>query len=365
MKLVKWILTAALFYLVLSCTTEKIVTVEVEVEKENSWKEVTRFTREDKIIINTSRDENGIYFQQPGYMTAYRLKNGKIELNQYIKSLLTYDIYNKLPLNSNYMPIPYRDSLISLTIKDDFVSSDYSSTLFLKRIDTSFHKIAYPWMREEIMVINNNGVLLIHYYDKNGAKSNYKFFLIGVGINKSKYPFIYTTFTKIVEIEKSVKGLVGHQLIYFASIDDYFIIDLGDDGVYKMYQDGNFKKVIDGYSGFNFVYKYNNVLYAAVEPQDLYKSFDNGDSWTKYSTNSWILGRGKHNLISDSLVGFYQDNIFTQVWNGDDYTLRFLKNDGLEYKKITGIEFLGDTVYVGTLSGLFVKPLSNFFESKE
>ncbi|MGI4883906.1 MAG: hypothetical protein ACRYFR_02985 [Janthinobacterium lividum] len=42
-----------------------------------------------------------------------------------------------------------------------------------------------------------------------------------------------------------------------------------------------------------------------------------------------------------------------------------MKNDGLEYTDFADLAQLGDTVYLGTTSGLFKRPLSNFFEGKQ
>lgn len=45
--------------------------------------------------------------------------------------------------------------------------------------------------------------------------------------------------------------------------------------------------------------------------------------------------------------------------------MTFLKNDGLEGKYISGMEVLGDSVYLSTQSELFVMPLSTFFDVKQ
>lgn len=343
MKLFKLFLAVTFLNMILSCS-EKIVTVEVEkeVDKQFSWKEVTYFTREDKIIVNTSRDENRIYFQQLGSLTYYSLRNNQSEIKSYYGFSLPYDTRIKLPIKSYYMPAPapLRDSVLILYGFNP-IGSDYSNAINLKKIDTVFYKIAYPWIKDEIMVINNNGVLLIHYYDNNGMNSNYKFILLGVK-HSSNHPFIDTTFTHKVEIERKENSY----LRFMKSFADYFIIDLGDDGVYKMYQDGSYKKVMNEFEILNYIYKYNNILYAYSELNSIYQSNNDSDSWTKYSTNNLLLRFGKHSTIADSLVGYYEDNVYTQVWNDENYKIRFLKNDGLEYKHITGIEILGDSVYV-------------------
>ena len=69
--------------------------------------------------------------------------------------------------------------------------------------------------------------------------------------------------------------------------------------------------------------------------------------------------------MRDSLVGVYQNAIYTLRWNGPRFTSRFLKNDGLERATITGVEYLHDTVYVATTSGLFARPVKEFFLTKE
>ena len=60
-------------------------------------------------------------------------------------------------------------------------------------------------------------------------------------------------------------------------------------------------------------------------------------------------------VIKDSLIGVYQDNLFTLNWSGSNYKQRFLKNDGVEGSRINGVEILGDTVFLATTSGLFAQ----------
>ena len=93
---------------------------------------------------------------------------------------------------------------------------------------------------------------------------------------------------QIINVERTSR-YVSSYIHIMTAVEDYFLIDCGDEGIYKIREDGTISRVNQ---------------------------------------------------------------------------LRTLKNDGLEQVSINGVEQLGDTVYLGTTSGLFKRPLSKFFETK-
>ncbi|OGX85331.1 hypothetical protein BEN48_14670 [Hymenobacter glacialis] len=148
-----------------------------------------------------------------------------------------------------------------------------------------------------------------------------------------------------------------------AAIDDYFLVNLGDAGIYKIKQDGTFRKVHPG-AIVDAFYKWNNVVYAPAEYNEILTSTDNGDTWLKSTGTPDQFTLASYYPVRDSLVGVHFGSLYTLRWNGPRFTMRALKNDGLERATITGIEYLRDTVYVATTSGLFARPVKTFFETK-
>ena len=178
----------------------------------------------------------------------------------------------------------------------------------------------------------------------------------------NNFPFIQTIFTKQVTIPKLTT--LYSEISAIMAIDDYFIVNCGYDGVYKVKEDGTFRKIID-YGAISVIYKYQNNVYLYDFRDKVFISSDNSENWQEYSISSEFPIRGKYSIIKDSLVAIRQGNIFTLKWNGTNYTQRFLKNDGFETADVNGIEILKDTVYVATTSGLYVKPVSTFFDTKK
>jgi hypothetical protein len=165
-------------------------------------------------------------------------------------------------------------------------------------------------------------------------------------------------------IEIPISYLVASSYVRnIAAIDDYFLVNLVDAGIYKIKQDGTFRQVHSGALADAF-YKWNNTVYAPVEYNRILTSTDNGDSWQLSTGTPDHFTLTNYYTVGDSLVGVHFGNLFTLNWNGPRFTSRFLKNDGLERARITGIETLRDTVYVATTSGLFARPIKQFFETK-
>lgn len=148
-------------------------------------------------------------------------------------------------------------------------------------------------------------------------------------------------------------------------IDDYFIVNCFRDGIYKVKEDGTFRKIME-YGDITTIYKHGNNVY--MHDNYLNKvliSSDNSETWQQYNISSEFQIRGKYSIIKDSLVAIREGSLFTLKWNGTSYTQRFLKNDGFETADINGIEILKHTVYVATTSGLYTKPISTFFDTKK
>ncbi|WP_223696423.1 hypothetical protein [Hymenobacter psoromatis] len=149
------------------------------------------------------------------------------------------------------------------------------------------------------------------------------------------------------------------------AIDNYFLVNCGA-GLYKVTEDGAIKKVF-GYSYTDIFYKRQGSIYGVEEYNAVLLSKDDGQTWQRATGTPDAFNFTSYYTASDSLVVVTQgsDNqIYTLNWKDSNYRIRALKNDGFGQSEITGLEQLGDTVYVGTTSGLFKRPVSKFFETK-
>lgn len=96
---------------------------------------------------------------------------------------------------------------------------------------------------------------------------------------------------------------------------------------------------------------------------------DDGATWSRYAGLPDYFNFTSYHVVQDSLIAVSHlagagNALFTLRFNGMNYTARFLKNDGLDRAEVTSLAQLRDSVYIGTTSGLFVRSVNQFFETK-
>ena len=355
--MIKYLIIALTLILAFSCK-KKTEIVEIPVDKKYSWTEIKRFTGTERIFLSSGSSSNAIYFQQPFYFTELKNQNFNTGITVY-DAFLPSDINIRIPISSNFSAFPFSDSILRILNNLEPNVSQSGGYFNLKKIDPSLTGIQkYYNTLFKSMSINNNGTLILSYYT-NRPLQPLSFMLFKIKTNAS-YPYVDTLYSKVVSIPRtSIDAYVRH----ISAINDYFLLDLSDNGIYKVNEDGTFKKVYSSATVDAF-YEWQGKVYAHAEWDRLLISSDNAGNWQEFSGINSTMTSSNYYVIKDSLVGAYRDNIFSLKWSGTNYTQRFLKNDGIEGIKINGIEVLRDSVYVATTSGLFTKPLSNFFDSK-
>ncbi len=356
MKIVFYIFA---FITLFSCNKTKFI----EVEKKSSWKEVTRFTGNDRIFLNSGRSADALYFQQPfGLAEVKGTTNDKIKA--YSISGLGTDIYLKMAITADFTVVPFRNNTcLNILNNKEPVLSGAGTFIDLKSIDPTLTSITtrYYSSKSVSSCVNKNNTVMVSY-DNNRIGEPYTLILVGIKVvNQPTYKFD-TLFTKKVTISRLTTDVSSINSIF--AVDDYFLVDFDRDGVYKIKEDGTFRKVVENaYVGT--IYTYNSEIYMHGGINKVFISSDNSETWQQYSGGSELFRISQFNSIKDSLVGASRSSIYTLKWNGINYTQRFLKNDGFETADINGIEILKDTVYVATTSGLYAKPVSTFFETKK
>lgn len=346
------------FFILASACKKRVEIIEITTEKIKSWTEIKRFTGTEKIFLSSGSSANAIYLQQPFFFTKIRnqnINNGITVFGAYLPT----NVWIKIPIASNFFAYPYSDSAINIKSNLDPISTPSGGYFNLKQIDHSLVKIKTDYSELfKCMAITKNGVLLLSYQN-NQSLSPLTFMVMKINIFPIN-PYADTQYTKKITIPRtSIDGNVR----YIAAVKDYFLANLSGNGIYKIYEDGSFKKVYTPIS-VNAFYHWNGKIYAHAEGNRLLISSNNAEDWQEYNGISNTMIFSNYYTIKDSLIGVYRDNIYTLKWDGLNYTERFLKNDALEDTRINGIEILNDTVYVATTSGLFVKKYSSFFDGK-
>ncbi len=344
-------------FLFLSCK-KKIEIIEVPVDKKYSWTEIKRFTGTEKIFLSSGSSTDAIYLQQPYFFTEVRNQNINTGITVYGASLPT-DIATRIPITGNFCAFPYSDTILRVINNLNPTVSPSGGYFNLKQIDSTLTSIQkYYNIMFKSMVINKNGTLLLAYYN-NRVSQPFTFMMLKIKTNSS-YPYIDTLFSKTITITRtSIDAYIRH----ISAVNDYFLIDLSGNGIYKIIEDGTFNKVYNSATVDAF-YEWQGKVYAHAEWDRLLISTNNGDTWQEFSGINSSMTTSNYYVIKDSLVGAYRDNLFTLKWSGSSYTQRFLKNDGAEGTSINGVEILRDSVFIATTSGLFAKPVSTFFEGK-
>ena len=155
---------------------------------------------------------------------------------------------------------------------------------------------------------------------------------------------------------------------YISAIDNYFLVDCGHRGVYRIEENGSYRQVLREQQYVTAFYKWKGRVYAHTSDGRIGMSDDDGLSWRFVFLSSDGLRFSTMYALGDSLVGVYRGHgggLFTLRWNNQGARLRQLDDDGLNRADVNGLEVWRDTVYMATTAGLFKRPMSKFFESKK
>ena len=341
-----------------SCKKETEIQIkEKEVEKKYSWSEVSSLYGLQRVILSTGSNGQSIYLQQPRAFTRYtdrRLLKGLVTT----AGSFPADVEVRLPISREFFAYPETDSMLVIARNNELLN--YQFYFPLRRFDPAATRFNTRLLSlSKCMAINQNSYLLAPY-DNSRADRAYTFLLAAVTPGNPGTP-VSASARKVV-IPKM--PFLGGYLRNLEAIDDYFLVNLGSDGIYKIKQDGSFRRVF-AFALVDAFYKWNNTVYAPAEYNEILTSTDNGETWTQSTGTPLQFTLASYYTVRDSLVFTHSGSLYTLRWNGPRYTMRQLKNDGLERATITGIEYLRDTVYVATTSGLFARPLKTFFEKQQ
>ncbi|TGE23405.1 hypothetical protein [Hymenobacter metallicola] len=345
---------------------EVIKIQEVEVEKKSSWTEVQDFSGNMKILLGLSKTVNGLYFQQPRGFGVVTTRQNRTVIDQF-GYLFSSDIDIRVPLGPDYF-VTYYDSLVAFTPNKAPVQSGATEFVYLKRLDPEAVRVQRNYFpTAKFGAINRNNYLLFGYETVRGTADGKLHFVLAQ-VTPSTDPYIPRpkVTPRLISIPFTGMGIYPSFPILITAIDDYFLADCGQEGLYKIKQDGSWKRVLTQPTGATCFYKWQNRLY--ILGSYMGYSTDDGDTWTFVGNTPSIFQFNTYHVVGDSLVGVYHgagsNLIFTRKLTDTNFSVRLLKDDGLLRHNITGLESWGDTVYITTVGGMFKRPVSTFFESK-
>ena len=345
-----------------SCKKETEIQIK-EVDKKYSWTESTHFLGIQRIILSLGVSNDGLFLQQPTYFSSIIYQGDKQKFNSYFAHMPS-DVRLHIPITGRFYASPDNDSVVVLGSSLAPLSG-FNKYLRLKQIDPTAVRISNVFPeRLKFGAINSNDYLLFAY-ENAAAGRPFTFVLSQVQAPASIGAPIQASSQRIAIPRNPLTNSFFRNI---TAIDDYFLVAIDGAGIYKIRQNGSFQ-LVSTQSGIDAFYKWKGKVYGIVEYNQIMVSNDDGLTWNNYAGLPDIFNFTTYHVVSDSLIGIshsmVRNAIFTLRWNGLNYSTRALKSDGLERADIASLEQLRDTVYVGTASGLFARPVKSFFETKQ
>lgn len=388
-----------------ACRKEVEKLVVQEVDKQYSWAEVKHLINYQRNVMRVIAGTNTLNLQETGRFEVLSPLSGSAEkaANGYYTGFghtlsrtwafdpLPWDVRNAVPMNANFYANPngYGD-VSSDTVLTIYPTKflDIGTRLHLRGLDpkaTQFENFLIG-SRFPFGVINRNNYLLCGYHTTDSQEHAFRLVLTKlvntatVGITAFGPSPTGTTSTGTTQISSQLIRIPTadrSQLSFksFWAVDDYFLVWCNGYGLFKITQDGSFQQVngtftqATGPVNPTAVFKWKGVVYAMQSGGTIWTSANDCASWQRIDGFNSALNLSTFYPVGDSLVGITHgvitNSLYTLRWlNANTIRLREVKNDGLGYADFSDLVQLGDTVYLGTTSGLYKRPAKNFYESK-
>lgn len=131
--------------------------------------------------------------------------------------------------------------------------------------------------------------------------------------------------------------------------DDYLVST--EQATFLLRREGSFTQLWA--AGATHAFAWGEEWYAEVEAT-LYRSTDEGTNWQALGPGASRLGSGEYYVLDSTLVYAREDSLYRVTPTTG--ALQALQNQGLEANQITSVASFADSIYVGTLTGLYTKP---------
>lgn len=344
-KLKMCFLTAAFFYILSACDDN-----DVKKSQSSAWHPHPAFRLETKIVLNSHSTKDKIFFYGPRFFFALD-KSGRVTN---AGTILSYPGLSYLPIADDFFVRAGISGNVTFANSEFPGWDEGEAFVAINPLEPQFKNLILTYYHAWPTIETNESNQCIVPIEVDGME-NYQFYLFNV--NRSDGGLIHVTDTVKVTLPAE-----GNQWIYIKNIhgfSDYFIVSTGH-GVFKIYGDGKFKKLID--YGVQMFTANKGRLFGFEQPQRLHVSDDEGETWKTYEGLPELLSISDYSNVGDSLVGYSRDGLFTFKLDGINYSLRPLDNDVVKGNEITSITEFQDSVYVTTMSGVFVKSKRYFFD---
>ncbi|MFD2599927.1 hypothetical protein ACFSQ3_13295 [Sphingobacterium corticis] len=346
-----------------SCS--KDAPLEQEVERTNTWTVDERFQYHFKSQLYATKIGNKLAMIGPYGYTNLKSDSSMSQGSEISRYALyfTPSINVKLPISERYF--------VGANMKDDkvlFVNSDYpvstglSFSLDMRTIDPTFQELLFVHSHfGESMAINDKNQTLMAY--RSADENNYpimKLLLVDVDAGDeepSNFSWMKINNSKVIDLDR--ESHYGMDMI--TTTGDNFLVSSHSKTLHVS-SDGVYKEVLDKALVRTFSDK--DILYGFGRNGDFYQSSDRGNSWRKAYDVERLLSDVTFSHVGDQLVGYRYGQIWKFDFNESGYEAEELVNDGLVGNLITSLNEFDGKIYITTLSGVYHKPIEQFFEVK-
>jgi hypothetical protein len=355
-----------------ACKKEVEKIVVQEVAKTYSWAPASRLYGTNSIVVQMSKNDEALLLQAPYFLNIVSPNPASASYKRfgYVSTLAAYfpgDIYQRLPISRDFIAQPAiaqpaQDTLVELLRPTEAVTTSYKAYVHLRQLDPQATGIIWPdgINHQPFGAISRDNFLLFGYHTV--ANTDIRLVLTKVSLNAGAQ---LQAQSRVLTLA-TLPGFTYMPIRWIQAIDDYFLVNCGDAGLYKIKEDGTAKRVYTP-GVADACYKWQGTVYIVEEYNSLLLSKDDGETWQRATGTPDLFNFTTYHVVGDSLIGVTHQlvsQLFTLRWRGAQYSIRPLKSDGLGLAEVRGLEQLGDTVYVGTTGGLFKRPVRQFFDSK-
>lgn len=152
----------------------------------------------------------------------------------------------RLPIGPEFF-VTYYDSLVQLVPNDMPVLSGAGGYLHLRQLDPQALRVqrnAYSF--NKFGVINAHNYLLFPYETTRRDNKNH-LVLTHVTTASRNYPPKYTMQSQLIELPIA-NGIYPYTPQLLTAFDDYFLVDCGNEGVFRITEGGSVRQVVPPYT---------------------------------------------------------------------------------------------------------------------
>ncbi|MGD1840613.1 MAG: hypothetical protein ACFB0B_06915 [Thermonemataceae bacterium] len=358
MKNLFHLFTYVCFILVLLACKREDEEVTPESATNDQWQLDERFLFDSKTQYNTylNVEENALYFIGTDLFSQLSI-DGNEEKVEHASSWLPNQPNVRTPISADvFMSILDENVRFASTKNPVVLGADFSFNM--ERLDPLFDRFQFQHYRTgETAVINSKNECIVPYVINDEEGSNdFRLLKLNLSVQEELgFMYVDTLSTQIIELPELSNGVIT-----LHTLNDTFYVVTSDAGTFKLEESGNLTQVTN-----ERLYRILRIdeQVIGINNDKLFTSID-GITWTPRLSVESLFRSFTFVMVEGSTVGLAGDQIFLFTLMDDVLSFKELVNEGLEGNQITSVATLNGKVYVTSLSGVFVKPIEDFFTEK-